>query len=222
MFSNFGGHMLSTIFFVLIWSPWQYLSLIHFWLIILHCFSVKIKIFHCHCHCQCGFPQWIYWRVVQDKCWSEARVPTIPYAVQCILGRIITDAFDGHVGSVSMGSRQLTNLRISDDIDGLADSETELRRLVSRIASRNMGRDDHINWSDWLQPEGVTDNQAHPMSGGAVTAGVFDCSHKIGNAKTQSSYSLTPSPPTCPESKTYTFHTLYQLLSSHLTHHTHP
>ena len=29
-----------------------------------------------------SFQQWIYWRMVSNKCWSKTRVPTIPHAVQ--------------------------------------------------------------------------------------------------------------------------------------------
>ena len=43
------------------------------------------------------------------------------------LEKIITDAFDDHVGTVSIGGRPVTNLRFADDIDGLAASEDELR-----------------------------------------------------------------------------------------------
>ena len=36
------------------------------------------------------------------------------------LERIMTDALDGNVGTVSMEGRQLTNLKFADDINGLA------------------------------------------------------------------------------------------------------
>ena len=42
------------------------------------------------------------------------------------LKRTMTDALDGHVGAVSIGGRQLTNLRFADDIDGLSGSDTKL------------------------------------------------------------------------------------------------
>ena len=67
---------------------------------------------------QRSLPKWIYWRVVQDKIRCETRVPTIPHAVQYILERIMTDVLDGHVGTVSIGDRQLTNLRFAGGIDG--------------------------------------------------------------------------------------------------------
>ena len=36
------------------------------------------------------------------------------------LERIMTDAFEDHEGTVSIGGRTITNLRFADDIDGLA------------------------------------------------------------------------------------------------------
>ena len=51
---------------------------------------------------------------------------------QCVLERIMTDTLDRHVGTVSIGGKQLANLKFADDIYGLAGSETELRQLDSR------------------------------------------------------------------------------------------
>ena len=64
---------------------------------------------------QHSLTKWIYWRVVQDKCWSETRVPTIPMLVNVFLERIITGALDGHVCTVSIGERQLTKMSFADD-----------------------------------------------------------------------------------------------------------
>ena len=57
------------------------------------------------------------------------------------LERIMTDSLDGHVGTVSIGGRQLTNLRFAYDIDGHARRETDIRQLVSRLerASKDYG-----------------------------------------------------------------------------------
>ena len=54
---------------------------------------------------------------------------------------IMTDALGGHVGTVSIGGKQLTNLRFAYDIDGLVGRETELRQSVSRLerASKDYG-----------------------------------------------------------------------------------
>ena len=43
---------------------------------------------------------------------------------------MITDASKDHEGTVSTGGRTITNLRIVDDIDGLAGEEEELANLV--------------------------------------------------------------------------------------------
>ena len=50
----------------------------------------------------------------------------------CIRDRIITDALEDHEGTVSIGSRTITNLRFADEIDGLA-GEEELANLVERL-----------------------------------------------------------------------------------------
>ena len=47
--------------------------------------------------------------------------------------RIMTDAFEDHEGTVSIGGRTITNLRFADDIDGLAVEEEELAKLVERL-----------------------------------------------------------------------------------------
>ena len=45
----------------------------------------------------------------------------------------MTDALEDHDGTVSIGGRTITNLRFSDDIDGLAGEEGELAKLVERL-----------------------------------------------------------------------------------------
>ena len=40
------------------------------------------------------------------------------------------DAREDHAGTVSIGGRAITNLRSTDEIDGLAGTETELANLV--------------------------------------------------------------------------------------------
>ena len=40
------------------------------------------------------------------------------------------DALEDHEGTVSIGGRTITNLRFTDDIDGLAGEEEELAKLV--------------------------------------------------------------------------------------------
>ena len=50
-----------------------------------------------------------------------------PTLFNLFLEKIMTDSLDGHVSSVSIGGRPITNLRFADDIYGLAGSEEELR-----------------------------------------------------------------------------------------------
>ena len=45
----------------------------------------------------------------------------------------MTDALEDHEGTVSIGSRTITNPRFADDIDGLAGEEEELAKLVERL-----------------------------------------------------------------------------------------
>ena len=45
----------------------------------------------------------------------------------------MTDAFENHKGTVSIGGRTITNLRFADDIDVLAGEEEELANLVERL-----------------------------------------------------------------------------------------
>ena len=45
----------------------------------------------------------------------------------------MTDAIKDREGTVSIGGRTITNLRFADDIDGLAEEEEELAKLVGRL-----------------------------------------------------------------------------------------
>ena len=56
-----------------------------------------------------------------------------PALFNIFLERIMTDALEDHEGTISIGGRVITNLRFADDIDGLAGSEDELKRLVERL-----------------------------------------------------------------------------------------
>ena len=44
----------------------------------------------------------------------------------------MTDALEDHEGTVSIGGRTITSLRLANDIDGLAGEEEELANLVER------------------------------------------------------------------------------------------
>ena len=56
-----------------------------------------------------------------------------PTLFNIFLERIMTDALNDHEGTVSIGGRNITNLRFADDIDGLAGREEELADLVERL-----------------------------------------------------------------------------------------
>ena len=58
---------------------------------------------------------------------------TSPTLFNIFLERVMTDALEDHEGTVSNGGRTITNLRFADDIDGLAEEEEELARLVERL-----------------------------------------------------------------------------------------
>ena len=45
----------------------------------------------------------------------------------------MTDALEDHEGTVSIEGRAITNLRFAADIDGLAEEEEELAKLVERL-----------------------------------------------------------------------------------------
>ena len=56
-----------------------------------------------------------------------------PTHFNIFLERILTAALNDHEGTVSIGGRNITNLRFADDIDGLAGREEELADLVERL-----------------------------------------------------------------------------------------
>ena len=56
-----------------------------------------------------------------------------PTLFNIFLERIMTDALEDHEGTISIGGRTITNLRFSDDVDGLAGEEEELASLVERL-----------------------------------------------------------------------------------------
>ena len=55
-----------------------------------------------------------------------------PTLYNIFLERIVTDAIEDHTGTVSIGSRIITNLRFPGDIDGLA-GEEGVAKLVERL-----------------------------------------------------------------------------------------
>ena len=83
-----------------------------------------------------------------------------PTLFNLFLEKIMTDALDGHVGSVSIGGRPITNLRFADDIDGLAGIEEELRQLVERLVktSDDYGMEINVGKTKTMtnHPEGIS------------------------------------------------------------------
>ena len=56
-----------------------------------------------------------------------------PTLFNIFLERIMPDALEEHDGKVSIGGRNITNLRFADDIDALAEEEQELEALVESL-----------------------------------------------------------------------------------------
>ena len=56
-----------------------------------------------------------------------------PTLFNIFLERIMSDALEEHDGKVSIGGRNITNLRFVDDIDALAEEEQELQALVESL-----------------------------------------------------------------------------------------
>ena len=68
-----------------------------------------------------------------------------PTLFNIFLERIMTDALNDHEGTVSIGGRNITNLRFADDIDGLAGREEELADLVERLDKTSTAFGKQIN-----------------------------------------------------------------------------
>ena len=56
-----------------------------------------------------------------------------PTLFNIFLERIMSDALEEHDGKVSIGGRNITNLRFADDIDALAEEEQELEALLESL-----------------------------------------------------------------------------------------
>ena len=56
-----------------------------------------------------------------------------PTLFNIFLEMIMSDALEEHDGKVSIGGRNITNLRFADDIDALAEEEQELEALVESL-----------------------------------------------------------------------------------------
>ena len=58
---------------------------------------------------------------------------SVTHPLQYFFERIMSDALEEHDGKVSIGGRNITNLRFADDIDALAEVEKELEALVESL-----------------------------------------------------------------------------------------
>ena len=63
----------------------------------------------------------------------KQRCPLSPTLFNIFLERIMSDALEEHDGKVSIGGRNITDLRFADDIDALAEEEQELEALVESL-----------------------------------------------------------------------------------------
>ena len=68
-----------------------------------------------------------------------------PTLVNIFLERIMTDALEDHVGTVSIGERIITNLRFADDIGGLVGTKTKLKSLVNYLDNASRAYDMEIS-----------------------------------------------------------------------------
>ena len=56
-----------------------------------------------------------------------------PIVFNIFLERIMSDALEEHDGKITIGGRNITNLRLADDIDALAEEKQELEALVESL-----------------------------------------------------------------------------------------
>ena len=73
----------------------------------------------------------------------------------------MTDAVEDHEGTVSIWGRTVTNFRFADDIDGLAEEEEELAKLVKCLdkVSTAFGMDSVPRRPGWCQTTPVASTQ---------------------------------------------------------------
>ena len=67
--------------------------------------------------------------------WQGCLLP--PSLFNIILERIMSDALEEHDRNVSVGGRNITNLRFADDTDALAEEKQELEALVESLDKTN-------------------------------------------------------------------------------------
>ena len=58
---------------------------------------------------------------------------SVTHPLQHFSRRIMSDALEEHDGMASVGGKNISNLRLADDIDALAEEEQELEALVESL-----------------------------------------------------------------------------------------
>ena len=71
--------------------------------------------------------------MLQNNSRSKARMSSVTHPLQHFLERIMSVALEEHDEKVSIGGRNITNLRFADDIDALAEEDQELEALVESL-----------------------------------------------------------------------------------------
>ena len=72
--------------------------------------------------------------MVQNNSRSNAGISSVTTLFHIFLSLgVMSDALEEHGGKVSIGGRNITNLRFADDMDALAEEEQELEALVESL-----------------------------------------------------------------------------------------
>ena len=61
--------------------------------------------------------------MVHNNSQSKAKMSSVTHPLHHFLEQIMSDALEEHDGKVSIGGRNITNLRFVEDIDALAEEE---------------------------------------------------------------------------------------------------
>ena len=77
--------------------------------------------------------EWQHRRMVQTTVGVRQECLLSPTVFIIFLERFMSDALEEHDRKVSIGGRNITNLRFADDIDALAEEEQELEALVESL-----------------------------------------------------------------------------------------
>ena len=77
--------------------------------------------------------EWQHRRTVQNNSRSKAKTSSVTHPLQHFSRTDHVWGLEEHDGKVSIGGRNITNLRFADDIDALAEEEQELEALVERL-----------------------------------------------------------------------------------------